>query len=117
MHVAIVTGANHGIGAATANVLAARGCAVVCAYWSINDPVDPAIPEAYRTNRATGAEVLCNRMPGAAPVVSEKPPSSCWARRRKATARRTVRVSLRPAATSASIAPAVSSALLGPPRR
>jgi 3-oxoacyl-[acyl-carrier protein] reductase len=58
VHVAIVTGANHGIGAATAHVLAARGCAVVCAYWSIDDPVDPAVPEAYRTNRATGAEVV-----------------------------------------------------------
>jgi len=55
-HVAIVTGANHGIGAATARALAAAGCAVVCAYWSIEDPVDPAVPDAYRKHRATGAE-------------------------------------------------------------
>jgi NAD(P)-dependent dehydrogenase (short-subunit alcohol dehydrogenase family) len=29
-HTAIVTGANHGIGAATARALARRGCAVLC---------------------------------------------------------------------------------------
>ena len=55
-HVAIVTGANHGIGAATARALAAAGYAVVCAYWSIEDPVDPAVPDAYRKHRATGAQ-------------------------------------------------------------
>jgi 3-oxoacyl-[acyl-carrier protein] reductase len=57
-HVAIVTGANHGIGAATAEALAARGCAVVCAYRRIVDPVDPAVPEAYRTNRARSADAV-----------------------------------------------------------
>ena len=55
-HVALVTGANHGIGAATAGALAARGCAVVCTYWPIDDPVDPAVPSAYRTNRARSAD-------------------------------------------------------------
>jgi 3-oxoacyl-[acyl-carrier protein] reductase len=55
-HVALVTGANHGIGAATAEALAAGGCAVVCAYRMIEDPVDPAVPDAYRTNRARTAE-------------------------------------------------------------
>lgn len=54
-HVAIVTGANHGIGAATARVLAARGCAVLCAYWLVDAPVDPGTPDAYRQNRATDA--------------------------------------------------------------
>lgn len=57
-HVAIVTGANHGIGAATAEALAARGCAVVCAYRKIVDAVDPAVPEAYRTNRARSADAV-----------------------------------------------------------
>jgi 3-oxoacyl-[acyl-carrier protein] reductase len=53
--IAIVTGANHGIGAATAMALADRGCAVVCAYWRIEDPIDPAVPETYRRNRAADA--------------------------------------------------------------
>lgn len=55
MRVAIVTGANHGIGAATATALAGRGCAVLCTYWRVHDPVDPAIPEAYRQHRAADA--------------------------------------------------------------
>jgi 3-oxoacyl-[acyl-carrier protein] reductase len=55
-HVAIVTGSNHGIGAATARALAAEGTAVLCAYWVIHDPVDPGIPQAYRDNRALGGD-------------------------------------------------------------
>jgi 3-oxoacyl-[acyl-carrier protein] reductase len=71
-HVAIVTGANHGIGAATARALAAAGCAVVCAYWSIEDPVDPAVPDAYRQNRATGAQPVVDtiRTAGGAAVAT-----------------------------------------------
>jgi 3-oxoacyl-[acyl-carrier protein] reductase len=55
-HVAIVTGANHGIGAATARTLAARGCGVLCAYWPLDDPADPGLPDAYRRDRAANAE-------------------------------------------------------------
>jgi 3-oxoacyl-[acyl-carrier protein] reductase len=55
-HVAIVTGANHGIGAATAQVLAERGCAVLCAFRPLHDEVDTAIPETYRRNRAMTAD-------------------------------------------------------------
>jgi 3-oxoacyl-[acyl-carrier protein] reductase len=55
-HVAIVTGANHGIGAATARVLAGRGCRVLCTYWRVHDPADPGVPEAYRRSRATDAD-------------------------------------------------------------
>jgi 3-oxoacyl-[acyl-carrier protein] reductase len=51
-HVAIVTGANHGIGAATALALARRGCAVLCTYLRLEDPVDPGIPQAHRDFRA-----------------------------------------------------------------
>jgi 3-oxoacyl-[acyl-carrier protein] reductase len=54
-HVAIVTGANHGIGAATALALAGAGCAVLCAYWRVEDPLDAAVPDAYRHHRAADA--------------------------------------------------------------
>jgi 3-oxoacyl-[acyl-carrier protein] reductase len=57
-HVALVTGANHGIGAATAEALAAGGCAVVCAYRKIHDPIDPAVPDAYRAGRARTADAV-----------------------------------------------------------
>ena len=50
-HTAIVTGANHGIGAATALALGKRGCAVLCAFLRIEDPPDPGTPQAYREHR------------------------------------------------------------------
>jgi 3-oxoacyl-[acyl-carrier protein] reductase len=52
IHTAIVTGADHGIGAATARALAGRGCAVLCTYLRVEDPVDPGMPSEYRVNRA-----------------------------------------------------------------
>jgi 3-oxoacyl-[acyl-carrier protein] reductase len=55
-HVAIVTGANHGIGAATATALAAAGAAVLCAYWRVRDAEDPAVPQAYRDSRLRDAD-------------------------------------------------------------
>jgi 3-oxoacyl-[acyl-carrier protein] reductase len=55
-HVAIVTGANHGIGAATARALAAAGEAVLCAYWRVHDAEDPAVPQAYRDSRLRDAD-------------------------------------------------------------
>lgn len=56
--VAVVTGANQGIGAATARALAARGVTVLCTYLRTDEPEDPETPERYRTDRATsGAEV------------------------------------------------------------
>jgi 3-oxoacyl-[acyl-carrier protein] reductase len=54
-HVAIVTGANHGIGAATSTALARRGCAVLCAFLRLDDPADPGTPQAYRDQRAQDA--------------------------------------------------------------
>jgi 3-oxoacyl-[acyl-carrier protein] reductase len=54
-HTALVTGANHGIGAATAKALAQRGCGVLCSYLRIEDPPDPGIPQAYRDHRARDA--------------------------------------------------------------
>jgi 3-oxoacyl-[acyl-carrier protein] reductase len=52
---AIVTGANHGIGAATAIELARQGCSVMCTYLRLDDPDDPGTPRAYRDHRAGGA--------------------------------------------------------------
>jgi 3-oxoacyl-[acyl-carrier protein] reductase len=64
-HVAIVTGANHGIGAATAISLAARGCAVLCGFWRVRDAVDPGIPQTYRDNRAAGADAVAREIESA----------------------------------------------------
>ena len=55
-HTAIVTGANHGIGAATAVALAGRGCAVLCTFFRIGDPPDSGVPQAYHDHRAAGAD-------------------------------------------------------------
>jgi 3-oxoacyl-[acyl-carrier protein] reductase len=52
-HVALITGANHGIGAATAVALADCGAAVVLSFLRTSDPDD--FPETYRTNRARDA--------------------------------------------------------------
>ncbi|HMF94420.1 MAG TPA: SDR family oxidoreductase [Vicinamibacterales bacterium] len=54
-HVALVTGANHGIGAATARVLSSCRASVVAAYWSIADDGQVSVPIEYRRNRASDA--------------------------------------------------------------
>jgi 3-oxoacyl-[acyl-carrier protein] reductase len=56
--VAIVTGGNHGIGAATARALASRGAAVLVSYLRIADQPDPATPEQYQRNRAQSAHEI-----------------------------------------------------------
>ena len=65
-HVAIVTGANHGIGAATARALAARGAAVVISYLRIADPPEPGTPEQYRRNRARSAQEVMDAIAASA---------------------------------------------------
>jgi 3-oxoacyl-[acyl-carrier protein] reductase len=61
-HTAIVTGANHGIGAATAHALAGRGCAVLYTYLRVADPADPGIPQTYRDRRAQDAMAVIARI-------------------------------------------------------
>ena len=53
--VAIITGGNHGIGAATARLLATNGARVLISYLRVRDAPDAAVPEAYRANRAQDA--------------------------------------------------------------
>ena len=55
-HVAIVTGANHGIGAATAASLARSGSAVLLAYLRLEDGREGDSDDAYRRVRGGGAD-------------------------------------------------------------
>ncbi len=56
--VALVTGANHGIGAATARALAACGARVAVSYLRLEDAPDPGIPDCYRESRARDADAV-----------------------------------------------------------
>lgn len=61
-HVAIVTGANHGIGAATAERLAAAGTSVLITYLRGRVTADPETPERYQENRMTDGEQVAVRI-------------------------------------------------------
>src|SRR5215471_1239951 len=61
-HTAIVTGANHGIGEATATALAGRGCAVLCTYLRVDDPAGPGLPPAYQETRAQDGGQVADRI-------------------------------------------------------
>jgi len=64
-HTAIVTGANHGIGAATALALAQAGCAVLCTFLRVVDPADAGLPAEYRANRAGNCDAVLAEIVGA----------------------------------------------------
>jgi 3-oxoacyl-[acyl-carrier protein] reductase len=64
-HVAIVTGANHGIGAATAERFAADGIAVVVTYLRGRVTEDPATPERYQENRMRSGDEVVERITAA----------------------------------------------------
>ena len=55
-HVALVSGGTHGIGAATARILAECGARVLVTYLRLGKEEDPRTPEAYRRPRASDAE-------------------------------------------------------------
>ena len=57
-HVALVTGANHGIGASTARALAANGARVLITYLRLGDAIDDGTPEAYRQSRISTPDAL-----------------------------------------------------------
>jgi len=62
-HVAIVTGANHGIGASIATALAASGTAVVCTYWPSGDLVDDKSGDYDRQRAADADHVVAHPRP------------------------------------------------------
>jgi len=64
-HTAIVTGANHGIGAATALALGQRGCSVLCTFLHIDNPADPGLPQSYRDQRSQDATAVVDQIVGA----------------------------------------------------
>lgn len=61
-HVALITGANHGIGAATARRVSRLGAGVLITYLRLDDEPDPGIPESYTTARAADAGYLVDEL-------------------------------------------------------
>ena len=64
-HTAIVTGANHGIGAATAVALGQQGCSVLCTFLRVEHPADPGVPQSYRDEHGQDASAVVDQIAGA----------------------------------------------------
>jgi 3-oxoacyl-[acyl-carrier protein] reductase len=64
--VALVTGANHGIGAATARRLAARGDRVLATFLRLHDAPSAGTPARYRHYRAQDADLVVSEIRQAA---------------------------------------------------
>ncbi|NJP91862.1 SDR family oxidoreductase [Nonomuraea sp. FMUSA5-5] len=60
--VALITGANHGIGAAAASALAAEGAAVLLTYKRLEPLNEPAYPDTYDRARAGTADEVVRRI-------------------------------------------------------
>lgn len=62
-HTAIVTGANRGIGAATAAALTRHGCAVLCTFLRVADQADPGTPRWRLTYQTRPLPRCCSTLP------------------------------------------------------
>ncbi len=61
-HVALVTGANHGIGAATARVLAAAGASVLLSYLRLDAERNASVPDTDAEGRSSHADDVVRRI-------------------------------------------------------
>ena len=61
-HVALVTGANHGIGAATARMLAQCGAGVLLSYLRSEEPEDAGTSDASRHQRSASADAVLSEI-------------------------------------------------------
>jgi 3-oxoacyl-[acyl-carrier protein] reductase len=76
--VAIVTGANHGIGAATAIALARRGAGVLVSFLRVDVPDDdPGRPQVYRESRARDGSSVVDAI-GAAAGAPRRSRQTSW---------------------------------------